>query len=117
MPSRRAIGDAAEERACDYLRSIGYEILERNYCVRGGEVDIVVKDGTTTVFVEVKYRSNTRYGTGLESVTPRKIARMMRAVGRYMEGHGTDDVRVDAVEVGPSGVAEHIRGVEMPSER
>lgn len=113
MPSRRAIGDAAEERACDYLRSIGYEILERNYCVRGGEIDVVARDGTTIVFVEVKYRSSTRYGTGLESVTPRKIARMMLAIGRYMQEHGTDDVRVDAVEVGPSGVVEHVRGVEI----
>lgn len=113
MPSRRAVGDLAEDRACDYLRSLGYEILERNYTVRGGEIDIIARDGETVVFVEVKYRSGTRYGTGLEAVTPRKIERMLRAMGAYMEERGTDDVRVDVVEVAPEGVREHVRGVEI----
>jgi putative endonuclease len=112
MTSRRALGDAAEERACDYLRELGYDILERNYWVRGAEIDIVARDKETVVFVEVKYRSGSRYGTGLESVTARKLERMMRAVGRWMEEHGTDDVRLDAVEIDKDGSVKHLIGIQ-----
>ncbi|HRI36122.1 MAG TPA: YraN family protein [bacterium] len=109
MASSRAIGDHVEDQACEYLLRLGYEILARNYCVRGGEIDIVARDGDTTVFVEVKYRSGDRYGTGLESVTPRKLERMRRAIERWMADYQTEDVRVDAIELHADRTISHIR--------
>ena len=72
MPNR-TIGNYGEELACQYLKKQGYKILERNYRIRGGEVDIVARDQDYLVFVEVKARYFHEYGLPSESITPWKI--------------------------------------------
>ena len=67
--NKRQTGSFYEDRAAEYLESIGYDILCRNFYGKGGEIDIVAKDNETLVFVEVKYRSSVRYGFPEEAVT------------------------------------------------
>ena len=67
--SRRAVGTHYEEEAARYLEQQGYQILERNFFSRYGEIDLIAKDEDTLVFVEVKYRSGASFGDPAEAVT------------------------------------------------
>ena len=60
--NRRETGTQYEERAAEYLIAQNYQILERNYRIRSGEIDIIARDGTVLVFIEVKYRKNEESG-------------------------------------------------------
>ena len=62
IPSRRQTGTRYEEKAADFLKQQGYEILEKNYRDRYGQVDIVAREGRYLVFVEVKYRKDISCG-------------------------------------------------------
>ncbi len=107
--NNRYEGLAGEEAACKYLTDKGYKILERNYANKVGEIDIIAQDKEYTVFVEVKTRSDDRYGYALEAVTPAKIAKIVRCADWYLTvKRKTDsDVRFDVVCVGQNGV-EHV---------
>ena len=70
--NKRQLGTDYEERACDFLSGLGYEILCRNYRNKKGEIDIIAKDEGVLVFVEVKYRQNHSYGYSAEAVDNRK---------------------------------------------
>ena len=65
---RSSVGRRGEEAACAYLAERGYRILDRNWRCRLGEIDIVAERGDIVVFVEVRTRTGTRFGTGAESV-------------------------------------------------
>ncbi len=91
-------GRRAEERAAEFLRSLGYQIIARNYRWQGGEVDLIARDGDWLVFVEVKARSSRAYGLPEEAITPRKRRRLLRTAQRYLQQHPTDlPVRFDVV--------------------
>lgn len=78
------LGREGEELACKYLIKQGHKIMERNYYSLWGELDIVsFKDGCI-YFVEVKTRSSADYGSGLESITSRKINSMKRTIEVYL---------------------------------
>lgn len=101
--SRRALGCAGEDAACAELRRRGYEILARQYRTRAGEIDIVARDGATTVFVEVKTRRGQEFGGGAAAVTWRKQRRIARVAQQFLARHGTIDrpCRFDVVVVTP----------------
>ncbi len=80
-------GNKGKDLACTYLRKKGYEIIERNYRIRGGEIDIVAIDTDTLVFVEVKARKTTKFGSSLEAITPWKIRSLIRAAEFYKLKH------------------------------
>jgi putative endonuclease len=65
---KNPLGEAGERYATDYLIKNGYKILDRNWRIRGGEIDIVALYKSTLVFVEVKTRTSTSYGTPEESI-------------------------------------------------
>ena len=91
-------GRRAEERAAEFLRSQGYQIIARNYRWQGGEVDLIARDGDWLVFVEVKARSSRTYGLPEEAITPRKRERLIRTAQHYLRRHPTDrPVRFDVV--------------------
>ena len=88
MQQRRArLGALGEARAAAYLEALGYRVLERNARAAGVELDLIVQRGTTLVFVEVKTRSNVRYGTPEEAVDARKQARIARGAGAWLRAH------------------------------
>ena len=102
-------GELGESRACAYLRSLGYEIVERNFRVRQGEIDIVARRDGTTVFVEVKEREGDSHGSALEAVTRGKMRRVIRAAQMFALAHGLTEtaLRFDviAIDIDGEGVA------------
>ena len=84
--NRRKIGQEQEELAAKYLEEKGYEILERNYRIRTGEIDLIARDARYLVFIEVKYRKNLQMGDPLEAVDVRKQQRI------YISGRPTTTV-------------------------
>lgn len=99
--SNRHIGNEAEELACAYLESKGWTILDRNYFFEHAEVDIVAYDETAIVFVEVKMRSNTRFGHPQEYVTEEKAALVFKAAEAWIYERKMDGspVRFDVVAI------------------
>jgi putative endonuclease len=96
-------GQKGENRAAAYLRLKGYGILERNYRVPQGEIDLVVRKGDTVVFVEVKSRKDNSHGTPLEAVSPQKVRRVSAAAAVYLSGYTAPlgGCRFDVIAVGP----------------
>ncbi len=88
MQNSRAIGADYERQAAQYLETLGYEILARNFRCRLGEVDLVAKDGRYFVFVEVKYRSGHTAGTPQEAVTYKKQRTICKVAAYYCMKHG-----------------------------
>jgi putative endonuclease len=95
------LGRYGEDQALEYLRGLGYEILERNWRGKQGEIDLVAKDRGRFVFVEVKTRSGTRFGHPFESITGEKLARMRRVALEWCETNQIPKVkiRLDAISV------------------
>lgn len=85
--SKKAIGDNAEDNACNFLKREGFTILERNFRSRNGEIDIIAHDRNTIVFVEVKYRRSTTHGEPYESVTRNKQEKIIKTALYYLQGH------------------------------
>lgn len=98
---RHVLGLYGENVAGDYLRSIGYEILERNWRCRLGEIDLIAKDQSRYVFVEVKTRNGAGFGHPFEAITEVKLSRLRRLVGEWCRSRQLSgiDVRIDAVSV------------------
>lgn len=107
MPDLRSIGREAEDKAAAYLLSIGYTLVTRRYTVKGGEIDLIVLDGETLVFVEVKQRDG-RGMTPEESVDHKKTERLVVAADGYTHAMGEKrDIRFDLVAIDPSGLRHH----------
>lgn len=107
----------AEELARDYLTARGYQLLSENYLARGGEIDLIMRQGEEIVFVEVRQRSSDHYGSAGETLDRRKLARLRRAARVYLaKRFGRDDlpVRFDAVLVHGTRLqhrVEHLPGI------
>ncbi len=82
--STKAVGDNAENRACNYLQQQGLKLIECNYRSRRGEIDLVMQQDKTLVFVEVRLRTNDRFGSAAESITSRKQGRIIAAAQHYL---------------------------------
>ena len=99
--NRIVLGDRGEGRAVRHLESLGYEIIERNYRCRYGEIDIVARESGDLVFVEVKTRRGNDFGYPSEAVDHRKQAKLIRTGQNYLikKNLGEIDCRFDIVEV------------------
>ncbi|HEY5577446.1 MAG TPA: YraN family protein [Deferrimonas sp.] len=110
--ARRARGDTAEDRACRHLEGLGCTIVERNFRTKGGEIDIVAREGDVLVFVEVRSREDAGFGTPEESVTPAKRRRIVAAARRYLSNvppSSWREARFDVIAVQGSGDAAALR--------
>jgi len=104
MPARQSnhnklIGQWGERAAKDFLREQGYEILAANVRTPHGEIDLVVRRGEITIFVEVKTRTSNRLGLPEESVTPRKQEHMLAAGEHYAAEQEIDHWQIDVISV------------------
>lgn len=98
--SKQVDGDAGEDRALQYLQQQGLKLVERNFRCKGGEIDIIMQDQTTLVFVEVRKRANGKFGGAVASVTPRKQARLIIAAQTFMQRYWTPPpCRFDVVAI------------------
>ena len=82
--ARVTLGEIGENLACDELERRGYAILARRYRRRGGEVDIIAADGPTVVFVEVKTRAGSDFGSGAEAVSRTKRRRIVGVANDFL---------------------------------
>lgn len=79
------VGSWAEEIASEFLREKGWEILERNWRYKKlGEIDIIASDADTIVFVEVRHRTSTAYGSPEASISPSKVGKLRRTATMYL---------------------------------
>ncbi len=111
---RRTLGSQGESLAGRWYEEHGYEVLERNWRRREGEVDLIVRRGRTVAFCEVKVRSSDRFGTGAEAVLAAKQRRIRRLAARWLSelvpasGRDRVDLRFDVVSI-TSGRVEVIK--------
>lgn len=94
-------GEIGENIASKYLISKGANIIERNYKIKSGEIDIIAKLDNELVFIEVKSRTNNKYGSPSESVNNKKINKITNTAKYYMLINNLYDtpVRFDVVEI------------------
>lgn len=97
---RKQQGQYGEDLACKYLTGLDYEIVERNYLIRGGEIDIVALDGETTVIVEVKLRGSDEFGSAVESITTSKLRSLVKTCKFYaLEKNVRGGLRIDLIAI------------------
>ena len=101
MYERHKIGKEGEDYAVQYLQEKGYQIIQRNFECRQGEIDIIAKDKKEYVFIEVKTRQNLHYGMPSEAVTKKKQKHIWKATKYYLYSYKLEDkyVRFDVIEV------------------
>ena len=92
-------GQLAEDRAARFLESRGLAVLTRNFHCRGGEIDLVCREGKSLVFVEVRLRRNAAFGGAGASITATKQRRLILAAQHYLAAHANadSDCRFDCI--------------------
>ncbi len=112
MNKIQTLGHGGESRAEEFLKERGYQVIDRNFHSRFGEIDIIAKDHDTLVFIEVKARLNNSYGSPEESVTPKKIDKIIKT-GQYyclIHNHQNLSQRIDVIAIdGPE--IRHLKNV------
>lgn len=115
--SAYAKGLMGEGKATEYLQARGMVLLERRYRSPFGEIDLVMRDMDTLVFVEVKTRGGGEKGDGLAAITPTKQKRLLETALYYVQKHRADCMmRFDAVEITPQGVVYIANAFEVPPQ-
>lgn len=102
VTAKRLAGDQYEEAAINYLQHKGLTLLTRNYSCKAGEIDLVMNDGDTIVFVEVRYRKSRQFGGAAVSVTPQKQRKIALAALHYLQKNKRDNAfcRFDVLAYG-----------------
>ena len=104
--SRQARGDAIEDAALAMLEQHGLRLVARNARFRGGELDLVMAEGESLVFVEVRYRAGDAFGGGAASVDARKRRKLAKAAALFLATHpewANAPCRFDVVAAGGDG--------------
>ena len=101
MYLRHELGKNGEDIATNYLQSIGYLIMERNYTAKQGEIDIIARDNKEFVFIEVKTRSSNQFGRPAEAVDSIKQKHLISTIKYYLYSKHLENsyVRIDIIEV------------------
>lgn len=107
------IASFGEDKACEYLRKNGYKIIERNFRKGYGEIDIVAIHENTLVFIEVKTRTSSGFGSPLEAINYWKLKSLIKTAQYYKLTHPKlpDSLRIDAVSVILNG--NEVQSIEL----
>lgn len=107
---RTNVGKLGEDIAASYLSRKGFRIIDRNFKARYGEIDIIALDHDVLVFVEVKTRIGTQFGTPEEAVTPRKIREVVKTAEYYAALHPDlpKALRIDVVGIVLNGETNEV---------
>jgi putative endonuclease len=92
-----ARGREAEALAAQYLECYGARVIMHNFRIRGGEIDLICRDGKVLVFVEVRLRSRSDFGGAAASITASKQRRIILAAQHYLLGKAECDCRFDCI--------------------
>ena len=102
MATTREQGQYTESLACQYLENKGFNLIEKNFNCKVGEIDLVMQDNDTLVFVEVRYRKSNDFGSGAESITASKQSKLIKTASLYLQRHAKlnqSPVRFDVVSI------------------
>lgn len=97
-------GKEAETRAMEYMHQQGLRLVESNFSTRFGEIDLIMLDEETLVFIEVRYRKQNRFGSAIESVDRRKRERLIKTAQCYLQqrrNYADYPCRFDVIGLGP----------------
>lgn len=111
----RKQGSQYEQQAARFLKRQGLKLLAENFHAHRGELDLVMLDDSTLVFVEVRYRQHQRFGTAADSITSRKQQHLLKAAQTYLQrhpGHAWRPCRFDVVTFQGNGTG-HIKPPEL----
>ncbi len=98
----KSLGDASEDLALKHLEAQGLKTLARNYRCNQGEIDLIMNDKNTLVFIEVRYRKNANFGSALESITESKQHKIITTARHYLSSKKISDntpMRFDVVGI------------------
>jgi putative endonuclease len=105
-------GIAGEAKACEYLKSIGYEILAQNYRAGRGEIDIIALHNKCICFIEVKFRKHNKFGYPEAFVTDRKLAMIQQTAHEYvMQKNWKGRIRFDIISITGTEPPLHIMDI------
>ena len=114
LPARN-IGNHFEIQALDYLADQGLKLVQKNFTIRTGEIDIIMLDRSTLVFIEVRYRTKNDYGSSIETVSFHKQNRIKKAalyfLGSHPE-HSHRDCRFDVIGIDKNNSDLHIHWIK-----
>jgi len=113
MAIQQETGDKGEELAANYLKSGGYSIVEKNFRAGKSEIDLICQKGKLLVFVEVKTRSNTKFGNPESFVDEAKAAKVMEGAEAYIEiNNWSEAIRFDIISIIIDGAKSEIEHFE-----
>lgn len=112
--NNRQVGDWGERIAAAFLAAAGCKILEKNYKVKTGEIDLIVEERKALVFVEVKTRSSTAFGFAAQAVDLRKQRKIYRTAQWYLQATQQEQrpCRFDVIEVYKDGESFRIHRIQ-----
>lgn len=107
---KKFLGRLGENKACEFLKNLGYKILDKNFKTHVGEIDVIAKDGEEIVFIEVKTRSQEAFGSPAEAVGELKQQKYFKVAEQYLikNKFTASPVRFDVVEI-QNGQINHIK--------
>ena len=100
----KQIGNDAEKLALGYLQSKGLKLIENNFTCKHGEIDLIMQHQACLVFVEVRFRKHSQFGTGADSVDYRKQQKILKTAEFFLQRHvnyNQHPCRIDVVSIGP----------------
>ena len=114
----KQIGLKGEEIACNYLKKLGWKILEKNFRYsKYAEIDIIAKETNTIVFVEVKTRTTSNFGHPFEAINTKKINNIYKAALSYLKStqERYEDYRIDIISIlgNSNPKIEHIKNISL----
>ena len=116
MATTRQLGEATESLACEYLENKGFKLLERNFNCRFGEIDLIMQNSDSLVFVEVRYRRSNNFGSGAESITVNKQSKLIKTASAYLQQHAKLNkypARFDVVSITGSIETDNINNIDI----
>ena len=114
MSDQRITGKKAGDVAYSFLLRNGLTLVQRNYHCRYGEIDLIMQDTDTLVFIEVRYRSSTTFGTAAESVDRNKQRKLVFTANHYLQKPPTSQAtRFDVVALSPQQTPEWVTNAFM----
>jgi putative endonuclease len=109
------LGNQAEKVALSYLEQKGLTLIKKNYQTRLGEIDLIMQDGKSIVFVEVRLRKNNIFGGASESITQAKQRKIAKVAEQFLQHHGNQACRFDAIVMEKAEI-QHIQWIKHAFE-
>jgi putative endonuclease len=113
------IGKETELIAQQFLMREGLVLVTKNFRCRGGEIDLIMEDKTSLIFIEVRFRRRATFGSAIESVTQQKQARIIHTAQIFLQQHPKSyhNYRFDVIAITPSGEKNEIQWIRDAFQR